>query len=247
MIGCPVRNRAWILPAYLQALTELEYPEDKLKFCFIVNDCQDNTRLILEEFTRASRSPVRVRECNHSRPGGYKRGFYKLSRLAELRNILLQEFLESSCEYLFSVDSDILMPPHSLSILLEDSCLMVSALVCNGHEVGDPGLFNVLNRDDDGGYRHLREIPEKTLFRVDCTGAAFLIAREVIEKHGVRYAAGRGAEDIGFCEQASRMGLEIFCDSRVEGLHVMQESMISIPNSYKVVESNHTLYADLIV
>jgi len=221
-----VRNRAWVLPAYLTALTQMDYPPEAMEFCFIINNCQDETPAILGNFARSCRSPVRLVEENHSRPGGYKRGYYSLSRLADLRNRLLREFLDSSCTHLFSVDSDIILPAFALRQLLADNCPVVSALVCNGHEVGDPSLFNVLNRDDNGSYRHIRDIPAGCLFPVDCTGAACLIAREVIEKYGVRYLSDKGAEDIGFCEEARRMGLGLFCDSRVEGLHLMNEGML---------------------
>lgn len=221
-----MRNRAWILPTYLTALTQLDYPMEAIEFCFIINDCQDKTPAILVDFARSCRSPVRLVEENHSRPGGYKRGFYSLSRLADLRNRLLSEFLDSSCTHLFSVDSDIIVPPFALRQLLADNCPVVSALVCNGHELGDQGLFNVLNREEGGSYRHVRDIPAGCLFQVDCTGAACLIAREVIEKYKVRYLSDKGAEDIGFCEEARRWGLGIYCDSRVKGAHMMNEMML---------------------
>jgi len=227
MAGCPVRNRAWVLPTYLTALTQMDYPAEAIEFCFVINNCQDETPVILGDFARSCPSPVRLVEDNHSRPGGYKRGYYSLARLADLRNRLLREFLDSTCTHLFSVDSDIILPAFALRQLLADKCPVVSALVCNGHELEDPALFNVLNREADGSYRHIRNIPAGALFPVDCTGAACLIAREVIEKYGVRYTSDKGAEDIGFCEEVRRMGLSIFCDSRVEGLHLMNEGMLA--------------------
>lgn len=226
MVGCPVRNRAWVLPAYLDAMTSMDYPPEALQFCFVINNCQDDTPIILEDFARNCSSPVRLVEENQSRPGGYKRGYYSLPQLAHLRNRLLREFLNSSCTHLFSVDSDIIMPAYGLQQLLTDNCPIVSALVCNGHELGDPGIFNVLKRDPEGNYRHIRDIPPRCLFPVDCTGAAYLIAREVVEEYGIRYAADQGAEDIGFCEEARQRGLGIYCDSRVEGLHLMNEGML---------------------
>ncbi|MEN6391508.1 MAG: glycosyltransferase family 2 protein [Syntrophomonas sp.] len=227
MAGCPVRNRAWVLPTYLTALTQMDYPPEAIEFCFVINNCQDETPAILRDFARSCPSPVRLVEEDYSRPGGFKRGYYSLARLADLRNRLLREFLDSACTHLFSVDSDIILPASALRQLLADNCPVVSALVCNGHELEDSALFNVLNRDDQGSYRHIRDIPAGVLFPVDCTGAACLIAREVIEEYGVRYAADKGAEDIGFCEEVSRNGLGIYCDSRVEGLHLMNEGMLA--------------------
>lgn len=217
MIGCPVRNRAWILPQYLQYLATLIYPPEQIEYCFVINDSQDETEAILQEFAR--RFPVRLLYDNSSRPGGWQRGFYQFSRLAELRNRLLNEFLQSDCEYLFSVDSDILVPPNCLQQLLQADKDVVAALVCNGAEIGDDQFYNVFTLTDDH-LQPIRNFPRDRLFPVDCTGAAYLIKRRVIGA-GVRYNSSWGPEDIGFCRQVKEYGFSIYCHGAIECVHVM--------------------------
>lgn len=224
MIGCPVRNRAWILPRYLEHISRLEYPRDKLEYCFIINNCTDDTRQILEDFARKQSIPVKLVIADFQDKAGHTRGNYSFNRLAWLRNILLSEFLKSSCGFLFSVDSDILVPPDVLSKLIEDECEIISALVCNGHQVGDKQIFNILNKSKDGTFIHLKEFPRDRTFQVDCTGAAYLIKRKMIEDMGIRYSAEFGAEDIGFCEAAREKGIKIYCDGRLECIHVMDSN-----------------------
>jgi glycosyltransferase involved in cell wall biosynthesis len=223
MIGCPVRNRAWILQDYLHSLLKMDYPSRLIEYCFIINDCQDQTPEILADFAATAPSPVYLVNINLNTRYGHKRGEYSFKNLALLRNLLLERFLQSMCQYLFSVDSDILVPPNTLRDLMADRCDIVSALVCNGHLVGQRNLFNVLEKTPQGNYVHIKKIPFNRLFEVDCTGAAYLISRQVIEDYGVRYSAEYGAEDIGFCQRAKQQGIKIFCDSRVECIHVMQE------------------------
>lgn len=222
MIGCPVRNRAWILPRYLQHLKKLEFPSEKIEYCFVINDCVDETLDILESFAYEQSSPVKLIRINFGQNQGHERGNYSFSRLASLRNLLLNGFLDSACDYLFSVDSDILLPPSALRCLLEDNCDIVSALVCNGHELGNQKIFNILSRKN-GRWMHLLEFPRDRIFQVDCTGAAYLIKRGVIEAYGVRYSTAMGAEDIGFCQSASSKGIKIYCDGRIECNHIMRE------------------------
>ena len=222
MIGCPLRNRAWVLPRYLNCLEKLDTSQCQVQYNFIINDCSDHSPRIMAEFARRQPGLVRLIEKNYDDPGGYRRGQYNFGRLAQLRNLLLEAFLESECDYLFSVDSDILVPAGTLTQLLADDCDLVSALVCNGHEVGDSDIYNILNRGSDGSYRHIRNFPRDRIFPVDCTGAAYLIKRVVIAA-GVRYSSRRGGEDIAFCEDAASRGFNIFCDGRVECLHLMQE------------------------
>ncbi|MGE5390665.1 MAG: glycosyltransferase [Deltaproteobacteria bacterium] len=240
MIGCPVRNRAWVLPRYLEHLLHLDYPRHLMQYCFIINDCTDHTAEILEEFAarpgiraqliyagKSSPSPLLSFPSPAGHSGPEHRGRYSLPRLADLRNTLLQAFLASDCQYLFSVDSDILVPHRILRDLLADDCQVVSALVCNGHQLGYSGIYNVLRRVGDY-YEFIREFPRDSLFPVDCTGAAYLIRRDVIEDYGVIYSAEKGGEDIGFCERAAMRGIPLYCDGRLECRHIMKEDLLNI-------------------
>jgi glycosyltransferase involved in cell wall biosynthesis len=226
MIACPVRNRAWILPRYLKSISDLEYPSEYLCYCFVINDCIDSTPNLLADFARERPGQVKiiVQNLGRRQSKSHLRGYYHFAHLAQLRNILLLAFQKSDCDYLFSVDSDILLPPLALNTLLEDDCAIISALVCNGHELGDPSIHNILKHDGQGGWIAIRDFPRNRVFEVDCTGAAYLLKREVIDKYGVRYSATYGAEDIGFCQDAASKGLKIFCDGRVECEHHMREN-----------------------
>lgn len=222
MIGCPLRDRAWVLPRYLDCLQKLDKSQCQVQYAFIINDCSDHSPRILAGFAHEQPELVKLIEKNYNAPGGYRRGQYNFGRLAELRNLLLNVFLQSDCDYLFSLDSDILVPADTLTQLLSDDCDIVSALVCNGHEIGDDGIYNILKRESDGSYVHIRNFPRNRVFPVDCTGAAYLIKRSVIAA-GVCYSSRHGGEDIAFCEDAAALGFNIFCDGRLECLHLMRE------------------------
>jgi len=221
MIGCPVRNRAWILPRYLESLERIEYPRSNIEYCFVINDCIDRTPCILEEFAARHGHQVKLIYHDMKSNRSHIRGQYNFHDLAGLRNILLAAFIASDCQYLFSLDSDILVPPHALVQLIAADCDIIAALVCNGHELGDDKIYNLLTYTESGSLIHLKDFPRDQVFRVDCTGAAYLIKRHVIETLKVRYSAKFGAEDIGFCQAARKQGLAIHCDGRIECTHIM--------------------------
>lgn len=226
LIGCPVRNRAWILPHYLEALKGLDYDEEDIEYCFIVNDSTDDTLDILRDFRFKSKSFVKIIICDLQGNTNHHRGYYSFFHLSILRNILLEEFLKSEAAYLLSVDSDIILPSHALKSLKAADCDIISALVCNGHEIGDARVYNILKRKPNGRYEYIRDFPTYEIFEVDCTGAAYLIKREVVKKYLVRYSASRGSEDIGFCEDAKAKGRRIWCNPTVIGRHEMIEGGI---------------------
>jgi hypothetical protein len=220
LIGCPVRNRAWILPAYLKALEALDHPEDQLQFAFILNDCTDASAEILRGF--AQQHDVRLRELNCG-DDQWQRGYYSYTKLARLRNRLLEELLATDAHYLFSVDSDVLVPPHALRRLIQHHKPIVAARVPNdGHlRRRKQGQCNFLRDSPEHGRAvHVTDFPPDALIPVDITGAAVLINREVIEA-GCRYHAGATGEDEGFCRHAKQLGYSIWVDTGIICRHCM--------------------------
>ncbi len=220
LIGCPVRDRGWVLPRYLECLSGLDYPQNRIEYAFIVNDSTDDTLAILQEFARWSTSPVHIILKNMGNRHSSSRGAYNISNLVVLRNLLLQIFLETECSSLFSVDSDILITPESLKELVKLNLPVVSMLVRNDHHLGELGYYNIMRLQGDH-YRPLQDFPRSGPIPVDCTGAVYLIQRWVIEQSEVRYHPHRQGEDVGFCEDARSKGIGIWCHTGLESTHVM--------------------------
>ncbi len=221
LIGCPVRDRAWILPRYLQCLLELNYPKNQIEYAFVVNDSTDTTLEILQKFALRSPSPVHLIQQNMSSRNSSSRGAYNIANLVVLRNILLNMFIKSDCSHLFSVDSDILVTPDSLNELIKLDLSVVSLLVRNDHHIGELGYYNI-SRLQGGQYHPIRDFPRGRLLQVDCTGAGYLIKRFVIEEQGVRYRLHLQGEDAGFCDDARSKGIALWCHTGLECVHVMQ-------------------------
>lgn len=216
LLGAPVRDRAWILPRYIASIKRLDLTEIELSTLFIANDCTDNSEHLLREagfdlFT-SNGLPTRT--------AGSVRGDYSFAHLANLRNILVERFLQTDNDYLFSVDTDILVPPDGLQRLLNHRRPICSMLLCNEDGPRGQRAHNIMQRDDMGVYRHLLKWAPGTLIRVDLTGAVYLIHRSVLEA-GVRYAAFPSGEDIPFCLDAQRRGFTLWCDTSLTPVHAM--------------------------
>lgn len=232
LIGCPVRERGWILPRYLQCLLELDYPKNQIEYAFVVNDSTDDTLAILQEFARHSASPVRLVLQNMASRNSSFRGAYNIGNLVVLRNTLLKMFLKTNCNHLFSLDSDILVTPDSLNELIKLQMPVVSLLVRNDHHLGELGYYNI-SQLQGGRYRPIRDFPRDCLIPVDCTGAGYLINRWVIEEKEVRYHPHPQGEDAGFCDDARAKGVTIWCHTGLEGIHVMLKGKQDIQKDNK--------------
>ncbi|SOC34971.1 methyltransferase domain-containing protein [Ureibacillus acetophenoni] len=220
-VGAPVRNRAWILPRFFESLLQQNV---KMETCFIVNDCDDNTIEVLEE------NRVNFIQKNFGKEFGSNRGEYSKKNLAILRNLLLEEFLKSDCEYFFSIDTDIIIPDGSLRKLLEDDKDIVSMIISN---IPSGSAHNIYINQN-----HVSPVPEG-IIPVDMTGAVYLIKREVIES-GVGYAYDPKGEDVPFCRSAINAGFELYCDTRLRPIHVYEPNLELTANiisheDYKII------------
>lgn len=229
-VGCPVRNRAWILPEYLEALLRINYLPDEghkpiLQGIFLVDSSVDDTLPILLEATPESTILI----CNDAHAPGHRRGEYgrdQYAHLAAVRNRFIELFLsETTSKYLLSVDSDVIVPPHIVEHLvrLADDRTVVAAAISNVEGAAldgrTPGNFLV----DVGGLAvHPPAYPLSGVLEVNVVGACALIPRALLEA-GVRYAPHPQGEDVPFCQAVRAAGGRCVVTFDVKPEHRMVE------------------------
>lgn len=220
LIGAPVHQRDWILPVYLKRLEELEYPEDLLSFAFVINDSTDESKAILKAWKEENSSryrQVHLAEKNLGFPPDLRSNRHRdgiFYRLVQARNALLDLLTDE--DYLFSIDTDILVQKHTLNWLLANQRDLCSALIFNDRRRRFPNIMKV---SEKGNLVHYRDFPRKQLFPVAVTGAVFLASRNLARS--TRYSFHPQGEDVAFCLEARRQGYQLWCDSRIRPRHVM--------------------------
>jgi hypothetical protein len=213
-IAAPVRDRGRVLERYLKALKAQETRTFKPQYFFLLNDSMDESEEILTKYK------MPYRKITTGFNSGSFRGTYSYDNLANLRNCILDEFLASDCDYLFSCDSDILIEKGSLRKLIKHDKDIVSMILNNSPFVM---AHNIMI-----GGRHLSKVP-LGLIEVDLTGAVYLIKREVVET-GIRYASKGTGEDEGFCAAAKKNGFTLWCDTSLETTHLYSGDFELRPN-----------------
>lgn len=225
-IGCPVRNRAWVLDDYLSALHAIDYPYKE--YLFLLNNNEDASGTKLQDFME-EHAGLLYERYDEEAPG-HQRGEYNAnhySHLAAVRNAFIDLFLQNmTCDYLLSIDSDIIVPPNIVTQLLPltDTKTITAAAISNipekpldGHT---PGNFMI---DIKGFIQHPLKYPMSGIMGVDVIGAVYLIPRSVLES-GVRYGPHPQGEDIFFCWSAKEKGYHLFVNLDVQCEHRMVEA-----------------------
>lgn len=223
LIGSLIRNREWILPRFLTNVTKLNYPKEKITLCFILNDSQDSCHEILENFKKEFEKyykQILITEINlgtqEDMRVGNRKPVYK--SLSQLRNMLLTK--GSEFDYLFSIDSDILVNPEDLNFLLSAQKDVVSGIIENG-----TGIFNLMTIKLKGHLSHYKtwHDEKQDIFEVDVNGAVTLISKKVCET--CKYSFNDRGEDIGFAQNVQQNGFRLYAHKKVRPQHIMTKEI----------------------
>lgn len=229
VIGCPVQNREKAINFYLESIYNLDYPKKNIILAFFVNNSKDNTERIIRAFFRSRGEEYK--ECHiwvdNKVYKGKVDGQHRIKRDFTLFSIVRNRYLsyinQLPFDYLFSVDSDILLEPKALKELLAEDKDICSALVFNGRDWGvDWYNYRVYEKNPMTGkedYYIYPNLPRET-FKVDLTGACVLIKKEVLDS-GVKYKPYKKGEDLPFCWDAQKKGFEIYCNPNIKTTHLL--------------------------
>lgn len=196
MVGCPIYQRAWILPRWLDALAAQDSAE--LALAFVLTPGEDGTEKLIE--TEKLRPRFKYVDVYNFKGGkeSVDRDWADTSRvatIAEKRNKVLEMAAHSECDYLLSLDSDVIVPPGGIAALL-DTLKQEYDAVCPKVWIWD-ALF-VAARYEKGKVAFLNR---KTtgIQPVDIvTSGACLMKREVFENTAVLYGVSVLDTDFGF-------------------------------------------------
>lgn len=135
LIHTPISNRAWVLPEFLEALLAQDITKSETVVCFDVNESDDATRPMLEDFARRMRgifADVLVREMKWQtalRMPDHQWNTERYRRMIQMRNGALYAADKLGVEHLFSLDSDVIMKdPDTISHLIQANTPIIAAV-----------------------------------------------------------------------------------------------------------------------
>jgi hypothetical protein len=218
VIGCPIKDRAWCLPAWFHALESQCIEHETI---FVYTDSADNTLEILTThqpfaLLRDDRDGRPVNEIDGHAWGAVK--WYEY--LSDLRNQLVTTALNMNADYFFSLDSDILLPPGGLQKMLDyaqtHQGVISPAVNMSEHDTA----WNTMSWIDPyHPAMATRPVKYPKGGQVDIVMAAMLLDRKGLEAEWVSHTQG---EDVGFSLDARRKEIPLWWMSNLHCQHVMR-------------------------
>jgi glycosyltransferase involved in cell wall biosynthesis len=257
LIASPVRQKPSILKEFLWSLEHLETDGLTVAYAFI--DDHDQESELLRRFA-ATRENVQVFRgekagdhycCDETTHYWREELIWKV---ADYKNRFLQMALEQGFDYLFLVDSDLVLHPKTLVHLVELDKDIVSEVYWTKWKPELPPLPQVWLGDQYRLYylrrgevleekevsrrqkQFLEMLKKPGTYKVGGLGACTLISKKAISL-GVSfseiYNLGFIGEDRHFCIRAAALGLELYADTHYPPYHIYRESELEGLEEYK--------------
>lgn len=261
LLGSPVCQKSNILREFLDSLTRLEQENVRIEYIFVDDNHEEESSRQLLLF--AQNKPVRLYQSvdKEKNPETYvcddATHYWKdhlIWKVAKFKDFMIQKAIEGSYDYLFLIDSDLLLYPRTITHLIETGKDIISEIFWTRWYPENPELPNVWLYDSYDMVRRLRGeslTPEEQMkrqqaflnqlkvpgvYEVGGLGACTLISRKALLQ-GISFREIENltlwGEDRHFCIRAKALGLDLFVDTYYPAYHIYRESVLAGVSDFK--------------
>ena len=271
LVGSPVYQKPEILDAFLKSLKNLNRNTISIDYIFVDDNIDKNSSQLLAEFEREE-SRVIIRQ-------GKEQGVYLCNdeshhwddnlmlKVANYKNSIIDYAIENNYDYLFFVDSDLVLHPNLIEHLKATNKDIVSEIFWSQWHKGRPLEPNVWLFDeydlvpkrlgeklsekemDLRQIKFLNQLRIPGVYEVGGLGACTLISRAALTE-GVNFKSIKNltirGEDRFFCIRAAVLGIDLFVDTHYPAYHIYREQDLDGVEEYvKVCEADCPLYVNI--
>ncbi|WPC44830.1 glycosyltransferase [Clostridium sp. JS66] len=268
LIGSTVRQKKLILKEFLQSLSELNIQNYNVDFMFFDDNENAESSQLLSNF--------KIENCKTQILKGEKKGRYVCNddthhwkeeliwKVAAYKDKIIDYAKMNNYDYLFLVDSDLVLHPETLEKLLLGDKDIISEIFWTKWDVKDvnkpqvwvSGNYNLYYKSENEILTE-KEIYSRTngfikcmrtpgVFEVGGLGACTLINKKALSM-GVCYKKlddiTYKGEDRHFCIRALRMGLKLYVETSIPAYHIYRETYLDGVEEYKYKNRKSAIYS----
>lgn len=259
LIGSPIQQQPKILQEFLTSLSELDKENLMIEYCFIDDNIRAESKDLLQKF--ANNLETVVIDNYEGEKGTYQCDEYthywkedQIWKVAEMKDRIIAYAIQNEFDYLFLVDSDIVLHPLTLKQLIKTQKDIVSNIFWTKWQPTASELPQVwlqdeyilytkrrnetLTEEEIGHRTHsfLETLRQPGTYEVGGLGACTLISKEALNK-GVKYAEipnlSYWGEDRHFSIRAAALGFDLYVDTHYPAFHLYRSSDLTKLPDYK--------------
>lgn len=258
LLGTPINQKPAILKEFLTTIVELQKVNYELDYFFIDNNEDTQSKQLLLDFKEKNANTlIEYAEGVNIYVKNDDTHFWNeqlIWKVAGYKNKIINRAIENQYDYLFLVDSDLILHPKTIDYLIQANKDIISEVFWtnwqpNTHKQPQVWIFDEYNQweqhpgekisEDEILVRYqqfIQKMQTPGIYEVGGLGACTLINQKALLE-GVNFKQIKNlsfwGEDRHFCVRAVALGLELHVDTHVPPLHLYRDSDLNLIDDYK--------------
>jgi len=257
LVGSPVYQKPKILEEFLSSLKNLSRNTISIDYMFVDDNVDEKSSQLLTDFERDESKVIIIHgkelgiyECNDE---SHQWDDSLMLKVANYKNSIINYFIENNYDYLFFVDSDLILHPNLIEHLKIADKDIISEIFWSQWHINRPFEPNVwmfdeydlvpkrlgeVLSDKEMGIREtkfLNQLRIPGVYEVGGLGACTLLCRDSLKK-GVSFEPIKNltihGEDRFFCIRAAVLGIDLFVDTHYPAYHIYREQDLAGVKDY---------------
>ncbi|MCM2531964.1 glycosyltransferase family 2 protein [Neobacillus pocheonensis] len=252
LVGSPVHRKPNILKEFLSSLLKIDSNGLEINYFFIDDNIEAESTNLLNKFSKENEGVTLISSRYNDTFRSNEKGTHIWNsnlvwKVAEFKNQIIEFALKNDYDYLFLIDSDILLHPKTIQHLIGEKKDIISEIFWtdfggDGRELPQVWLqdeYNFYYKDNENTsideiYNTMAEFLNKLkipgVYEVGGLGACTLISKHALQK-GVNFSRIKNVsfagEDRHFCIRTVALGLNLYVDTHYPAFHIYRESDLS--------------------
>lgn len=257
LVGSPVRQKSSVLREFLLGLEEADYGQNDITYFFVDDNTETASSELLNLFAQKHDVVLKKGSDLYNEDAQYDGHIWhaaNLERITVYKNQMIYYCINHKFDYLFLIDSDIVIDKRCVLQLLSNNVDIVSNVFWtqwrkNGILTPQcfwiPDIyiqdkaFNVpmtFEEADKIKMDMIEKLKKPGLYKVDGLGACTMISRRALEM-GVSFKAIPNlripGEDRPFCIRAGALGIDLYMDSTYPVYHINKDIYLDRVDEFK--------------
>lgn len=256
LIGSPIHQSPEVLKEFLLSLTELDNYDNDIDYYFVDDNSLEESKEILESFKAMLPDNVTIIDSSYDSiyyvdDFTHRWNQSLVDKVTAFKNGIIKYAIDKEYDYLFFIDSDIVLHPKTLDRLISVDKEIVANIFWTKWNPQVEELPQVWLKDAYNLYSHTSndnitqaEVQRRTseflqmlrkpgTYKVGGLGACTLISRSALLK-GVNfnpvYNVSFWGEDRHFCIRAAVLGIQLWVDTYYPAYHIYRtENLEGLP------------------
>lgn len=233
LLCAPIHENEQVFELYLKHLRNLEVPGGyELKKCFVLHNCENLSKFLNDNedyMLYDNKSEYKKDDITH---------YWKVNNFSDvtyMKNVLLDKAREENFDYIFYVDSDLMLHKKTLVSLLNADKDMIAEIFWTKWDNNNKESVEMPNCWHFDHYqiyqKDLEKWKQKGYYRVGMTGACTLIKRDTflpsfINWHKIYNLSHSMWEDRAFCTRVAVNNKEIWIDTNYPAVHLYRQQEV---------------------